>query len=485
MNIGLRFTRLLRKCDVFVTCGFLRLAAATLFIGIAQGCVLLNPTNPYTGMPQRAGSEHKPVSRPTIPLRNEPITLSKAITIALANNPELAAVRYRVDVASAERDVAFGAILPKAGVRSGYDYYLDRHRIGAPRFKGESRTYSDGIFSTHVVVSMPLYAGGRLISEIQAAKLLQEAAEHRLARNRDELVFNVSSVFYSILAQHHVINSLEFSQQTLKEHRKRISELIQAKKAAKVDYLRTEVRIADLERQLVWERNILTIQKRVLSNLLGVEHEEGVPVDVAGELTIERTTVIDVETGITRAMAQRGDYLAMREALEAQAKRVDIARAMHLPMLTLQGTYGGLRAVGRVERYDDSSYDDVGRVGLALEFPIFEGGRISARVRQERSKLAEAREQMRKLELQLRLDVETAVLNSSSSLERVEATETSIEQAKESLRIEREKYDYGKGTITDVLDAQSALLDSQMSYYRALADYKTALAQLQLAVGEK
>jgi len=43
-------------------------------------------------------------------------------------------------------------------------------------------------------------------------------------------------------------------------------------------------------------------------------------------------------------------------------------------------------------------------------------------------------------------------------------------QAEESPRIEREKYDLGKGSITDVLDAQSALLDSQTNYYRALAD---------------
>jgi len=45
------------------------------------------------------------------------------------------------------------------------------------------------------------------------------------------------------------------------------------------------------------------------------------------------------------------------------------------------------------------------------------------------------------------------------------------------------KYDQGKGSITDVLDAQSAMLDSQTNYYRALADYNTALAQMDLATG--
>jgi outer membrane protein TolC len=118
-----------------------------------------------------------------------------------------------------------------------------------------------------------------------------------------------------------------------------------------------------------------------------------------------------------------------------------------------------------------------------MDIPIFEGGRIEARVRKEKARLSAAQERLRKLELQVRLDVETAVLNIGSAGRRVEAIEKAIEQADESLRIEREKYDLGRGSITDVLDAQSALLDSQTNYYRALADYSTALAQLKLAVG--
>jgi outer membrane protein TolC len=74
-------------------------------------------------------------------------------------------------------------------------------------------------------------------------------------------------------------------------------------------------------------------------------------------------------------------------------------------------------------------------------------------------------------------------LNIDSARKRIEATQAAINQGKESLRIEQEKYGLGKGSITDVLDAQSALLESQTSYYRALADYHIAQAQLTLATG--
>jgi outer membrane protein TolC len=125
----------------------------------------------------------------------------------------------------------------------------------------------------------------------------------------------------------------------------------------------------------------------------------------------------------------------------------------------------------------------VGRIGLALEVPIFEGGQVDADIRAQRAGLAAAQERLRRLELQVRLEVETALLNVESSKERASAIRKSIDQARESLRIEQQKYNLGKGAIVDVLDAQAALLESEMTYYRVLAEYHTAVAQLELAMG--
>ena len=127
----------------------------------------------------------------------------------------------------------------------------------------------------------------------------------------------------------------------------------------------------------------------------------------------------------------------------------------------------------------------VGNIGVVADYPLFDGGRITAQIREQEARLASAQANLRKLELQIRLDVETALLNVTSSRQRVQSTQKAIEQSKESFRIESEKYDLGKGSITDVLDAQAAMLDTQTNHYRALAEYNIALAQLGLATGEK
>ncbi len=452
---------------------------------LAPGCVLTNPTDPYAGMGRGPrpylGGPHSAATQPV----QGPLTLNEAVRVALANNPEVAATVYDVAAATAQRDFAAGQRLPSLHAIGGYNHYLDSQRLIAASENNQSGAFSRDIFAGDLVVTMPLFTGGRITSEIKAAELLQKASEHRLARTQEELVFNVSSVFYGILAQREVIESLEFSKKALQEHLKRIEDLIAAQKAAKVDQLRTEVRVANLDQQLVRERNVLAVQARVLTNLLGLDRPDK-PVDPAGELAIAEAAIPETAQALSQAFNGRSDYLAARAELEAQAKAVDAARAAQWPTVSLEGAYGGRWAAGTTDRPSGTdSSGDVGRVGVVVDIPIFEGGRIEARIRQEKARLMAAQERLRQLELQIQLDVETAVLNVGSARERVKATETAIEQAKESLRIEREKYDLGKGAIVDVLDAQSALLDSQTNYYRALADYNVALAQLKLAIGAR
>jgi outer membrane protein TolC len=131
-----------------------------------------------------------------------------------------------------------------------------------------------------------------------------------------------------------------------------------------------------------------------------------------------------------------------------------------------------------------SDSDDVGKIGISLVMPVFEGGRIQAHLREEQAKLVAAQNRLRKLELQVRLEVETARTNIVSARERLRTTEKALEQARESLRIEQEKYELAKGAISDVLDAQSALLEAETNYHRALADFNIAQAQRSLAIGD-
>jgi outer membrane protein TolC len=347
---------------------------------------------------------------------------------------------------------------------------------------GELSTFTDDIFSGDIVLRMPLYTSGRLESQVKASEYLAKSAGHQFVRGRRELIFNVSNVFYSILGQKEVVDSLVFSQKALQEHCKRVQELLETEKAARVDLLRTEVRLADIEQKLLKERNILNIQRSLLASLMGIDRPQQ-PLEIQGTLE-PNGFVADTNQSLALASGQRRDYQAAKARVDAQNKNLDAAKAGHWPIVSLETAYGNRWAAGSTVGGSSPS-EDVGWLGVVAEIPLFEGGQIDARIRRERSRLSAEKEVLRKLQLQIQLEVETAVSNIESTHARVAAMEKAVEQAKESLRIEREKYDLGKGAIVDVLDAQSALLEAQTSYYRAMADYNVAIAQWRLAVGEE
>ena len=124
-------------------------------------------------------------------------------------------------------------------------------------------------------------------------------------------------------------------------------------------------------------------------------------------------------------------------------------------------------------------------MGLYLEVPLFEGGRVTAEVREQRARLSSMRERLRQAELRVRLEVEAALLDYRAAMERVALSEATIGQATEAFRVETEKYTEGKSTISDVLSAQSDLLDAEASRARALADANIAAAALTRALGER
>lgn len=408
---------------------------------------------------------------------NQPaLSLSQCIEVALKSNPEIAWENWNIQASLTEKKMARGELWPEVHMVGSYSHYLEERMISPRRIGGiDALAFTDDLATGSLVVSVPLFTGGRLRSQVNAAEFLVRSSEQRLMRTKTELIFNVSSVYYSMLGQREVINALVFSRKALEQHHKKSIDLLKTQKAARVDSLRTEVRLADIDQQLLRERNALDIRHFLLASLLGLD-EQAPPPEIDGKLLLVKPPA-DLDKGPATALQTRQDYQSAKSAVDAQREKIRIAQADRLPQVSGRASYGNQWAL------DSSASNEVGEVGVFVKFPLFDGGRIRAEIARERNRLNAMEETLRKLRLRIRLEVGTATSNIQSTLARVGVTEKAIEQADESLRIEREKYDLGRGAIIDVLDAQSALLTSQMNYYRALADYNTALAEFRLATG--
>ena len=274
----------------------------------------------------------------------ESLTLEQCIETARVNNPSLAAGIWDVQTTLAQWNIAAAEKWPNVRGTAGYNSYLQNQRLVPVRKNNDPGMFSTSLFAGDIILRMPLFTGGRITNEINAAALLSQAAEHRLARTWEELVFNVSSTFYTILGQRPLIESLQFSTKVLNKQRQRVLDMMRVGKAAKVDVLRTEVRLSDLDQRLVREQTVSEIQRRVLGTLMGIG-DGSQPVTVRGNLSLNRR-VPDLHGAIAMAYAERGDYRAARASLDAQMARVTAARGALWPTLSLAGSYGTRVAAG-------------------------------------------------------------------------------------------------------------------------------------------
>jgi outer membrane protein TolC len=111
-------------------------------------------------------------------------------------------------------------------------------------------------------------------------------------------------------------------------------------------------------------------------------------------------------------------------------------------------------------------------------------GGTDARTREAAAGIDAATATQRSVEAGLRLSVQEAYLQVGSAQARAALLRTTlIPQAQQALDLSRVAYTADRGDVLSVLDAERSLLEAQVDYYRAVADIDRALAALERAVG--
>lgn len=290
--------------------GYVSVVLAVGLTAVLAGCTTHAPAEPYREPPIEKNVAMEPSdcdARQETP-ESQPaqtaMTLDAYLEIALQHNPELSDVDWDVAAEKLQKRIKAASRLPNIHATGSYFHYQDNQHFVAPTAPGKANNFSDDLVLGDVAFRLLLYNGGRIVNEIRAADFLSRASEHTLARPREELIFNVTCTYYNILAQRHVVESREFSREVLSQHLERVLNLIAEQKASKVDALRTEVRLADLDQQLLEAKNVYEIQLRFLVNQMGMAEPAARDINLAGDLPLTDTgSEENVEEVVVRAYA--------------------------------------------------------------------------------------------------------------------------------------------------------------------------------------
>ena len=411
------------------------------------------------------------------PKSDLPITLEECLAVALENSPDIAMAQWDERAAQERSEQAKGSLFPSLSFEASYDRFGQAQRVIAPHSLGESGSFDERMADYGFSGSTPLFRGGRGLNALRAARLDHVASAREGERSQDLVGFAVTEAFYRIVGLDSLIATTQSSRQSLEAHHRQIEGRIAVGKAAKVDLLRIAVRLADLDQNLVQLENNRKIAAQLLLYRMGREGRSEKGLRVVADLK-EPEFPLTWEEMSERALVNRADYLAMQLRTEAQRKRLSVAKGGRWPEVVLKGRYGG-RSAG------DLAFDEDWNVGVQLGVPLFAGGTLSARMREEQYKLHRAEEAERKLRLTIELEVRAAGLHLQEARTRIHTAGVVVAQAREVLRIEEERHRLGKGTVADVLEAQAELLKMQTQAVQALVDRALAVAELEKAVGAR
>lgn len=407
---------------------------------------------------------------PTVALYYDPVqgaSSSDLVRRASQSNREIAAARLDITRARAR--------LTQAGLRPNptLDFEQTTGRL----------TGSAGESETSVGVAVPLELGGQRRRRVELARAEIEAVEAEVADRERRLAVEVRALYAEALS---ALRELEITE-NLNNIDVKTTSFVQARvnegESAPIDLslLRVEVDRLRSRRALVEGRLRSSLVR--LKGLVGIPAEETLRLAEDLDAPVLPRPPASLEAAVEIALRNRPDLRLARLNEEVAQAGLRLARAQSAPEVTAFTKYTVSRGV-----FDDTPVgvltdkDRLLTFGVSVGLPVFnknQGAKAEAA-----AAISQATARREFLEAVVRSEVQSAYARYEAARAALTTYEQGvIERSQENVRLIRAAYELGHFSITDLLNEQRRLVDSQRDFTEALSEQYRALADLQAAVG--
>lgn len=444
----------------------------TLLRAIAVATILV-------GVPRALVADEAPVAEPRT------ITLREAVAVALSDSPRSVIARSDEIAARARRNAARASWLPLVQVNQNwarsdnpvfvFGSLLEQGRFGPENFDPAFLNHPDPLTNYRLSLDIRWTIFDQLgrYSKGQQAELGFRDATNRSRAERQAIRFDVVRAFNELrvatarlAAAHEAVSAAESDD-------KRVRDRVETGLLVESEALAAEVQLADFRQQEISARGALAIARANLAVTIGIPARSEIqPAESTHEHTFEAGTLDDA---LATASEQRAEIESARIGLKNASLNRQIASGRLLPRIESWANFGGSSETR-------SSYDHDQTVGVTLSWSVLEPGRLS-RIAEARAHFDAANASKKMQENAVELDALGAWHGFLAARERLQVGERSVSQADATMRIVRDRHEQGLTTITEVLRAQTALLQARLSRIAARADYETGYANLLRATG--
>jgi len=367
------------------------------------------------------------------------------------------------------------AIVPTIQLSGGYNLNNVYNRL-----EWTSNHYNLSINATIT----PFNSGKNLINIAKARNSL--AIQRQIYRTTEQaVILNLIRKYFNLLKSQAMLKlyeeNLTQKQQQLDLARTRFELGL----APKSDVLKAEVEVTRAEVDLTQARGELELARMELNDALGIDLDY--PIRIKQVKFIEEQ-LPSLDSCIAIALKGRPDLLKSQSDIVINAYNLKLAWLERLPCLTITGSYH-LHADRFIfgdtplNRTNLTQYSDWS-ISVGLSFPIFDGGKTWRAIETATLYLNNSRLEYDKLKRSAILEVQLAYVDMVTGLKKIELTRKQLTSAQLSYDAALGRYKAGIASITEVIDASIALLDSKLSYTSAIYDYLVAKSRLAVAMGQ-
>ncbi len=419
------------------------------------------------------------------------LTLEEAVSRGLERNSRVYQSNKDLEISKLNYVKALALALPKVSLK--YDYSHLRYRyeqektVSVAGMDLTAATPRDFDFNTASLnINQAVFNGGREWFLFFGAFDTVRLNEAVVRRAEQEVIFDVKKAYYQALSLESAVEVMKKALLQTREHLKIARALAEQGMVVKTDVLRAELGLAAAKRNLIRAENGVKVARASLNFLIDED------VDSYFNLVDDDTPFDSLKSSyeecVELALRFRPEIQQMRSRLAVAQKNVWVNRADYLPGIRLFYNHkleGGLMVKDDPDHWDDTSEEESWIAGGVVELKLFNGGQTRAAVREAKINLNKAQRQRADLNKKIKLEVLSAYSNAQESLARSEAQAASEAQAEENYRIVELQYKEGLVQSVNVMEAHTALLNTQTESLSARFDYRLALAELEKAVGLK
>ena len=395
-------------------------------------------------------------------LAQQSTLLEKYRTMALDYNHDLKAAEKNIAASMEVEKSARADLKPKLSGAASFQYTgnpmeltLDIPSIGLSKtVEGKNLNYGGSLS-----ILQPVYTGGRVLESIRMAQHQQALAGNQAKALNDAVCYQTDLQYWSAVARQEIVDVAEDFRNSIAALVKTIKERVEVGLVDPQDLLMAEVKLNEAEYQLLQAQSNFETGRMALNSMIGVRLEQPTELDAQIPIVVVSDSLW-LSTGMGRPEIQMAyDKIRIAES----TKKLNDSQFKPQFYVGVEGSYS---SPGYNFKKDlDPNYAVYAKVSV----PIFEWGKRRSEKRVSSFRIGMAEDNLNKVVDRVELEVSVARKALSQAIERVRLSESSLAKAEENEAKAVERYNEGKVSVVEVIDAQTYRQTSQVNYVQAKA----------------